>query len=219
MTPNQYITDNYTNIKSWLYNVTRGEKPHLYEDMVHEVIAIFLQHKKAQQAIDTGTARYFLVRIALNQWRSSTSPFHYQYRDSFLDYTEKESVDEEYNTDMDAMEKLAMLGLDDMYQGDEDERYQAIIIMLYHSMGSNYSAVGRHLGMQHTTIRKLYLRGLKNLKDKVTEQIKKLQNGTNNNIDDFTDIIDKWDILGSGSEQQAISVASQIFKTGYFNPS
>ena len=187
--------------------------------MVHEVIAIFLQHKKAQQAVDTGTARYFLVRIALNQWRSSTSPFHYQYRDSFLDYTEKESIDEEYDTDIDVMERLAMLGLDNMYTGTEDERYQAMIIMLYHSMGSNYSAVGRHLGMQHTTIRKLYLRGLNNLKNKVTEQIKTLQNGTNSNIDDFTDILDKWDILGSGSEQQTISIASQIFKTRYFNPS
>ena len=219
MTPNQYVSENYQNIKSWLYNVTRGEKPHLYEDMVHEVIAIFLQHKKAQQAVDTGTARYFLVRIALNQWRSSTSPFHYQYRDSFLDYTEKESIDEEYDTDIDVMERLAMLGLDNMYTGTEDERYQAMIIMLYHSMGSNYSAVGRHLGMQHTTIRNLYLRGLNNLKNKVTEQIKTLQNGTNNNIDDFTDILDKWDILGSGSEQQTISIASQIFKTRYFNPS
>ena len=219
MTPNQYVSENYQNIKSWLYNVTRGEKPHLYEDMVHEVIAIFLQHKKAQQAVDTGTARYFLVRIALDQWRSSTSPFHYQYRDSFLDYTEKESIDEEYDTDIDVMERLAMLGLDNMYTGTEDERYQAMIIMLYHSMGSNYSAVGRHLGMQHTTIRKLYLRGLNNLKNKVTEQIKTLQNGTNNNIDDFTDILDKWDILGSGSEQQTISIASQIFKTRYFNPS
>lgn len=219
MTPNQYVSENYQNIKSWLYNVTRGEKPHLYEDMVHEVIAIFLQHKKAQQAVDTGTARYFLVRIALNQWRSSTSPFHYQYRDSFLDYTEKESIDEEYDTDIDVMERLAMLGLDNMYTGTEDERYQAMIIMLYHSMGSNYSAVGRHLGMQHTTIRKLYLRGLNNLKNKVTEQIKTLQNGTNSNIDDFTDILDKWDILGSGSEQQTISIASQIFKTRYFNPS
>lgn len=219
MTPNQYITENYSNIKSWLYNVTRGEKPHLYEDMVHEVIAIFLQHKKAQDAVDSGTARFFMVRIALNQWRSSTSPFHYQYRDSFLDVPEYEAVEEEYDYSIDVMDRLGMMGLDDMYRGTEQEKYQALIIMIYHSMGSNYSAVGRHLGMQHTTVRKIYLRGLANLKQHVTNNINKLQNGTSNNIDNLTDVIDNWDILGGGTKQRTLSMASEIFKNGYFNPS
>ena len=95
MNPNQYIQENYSEIKKWLYNITKGEKPHLYDDFIHEVIMIFLQHDKAQQAIDSDTARYFLVRIGLNQWRSSTSPFHYQYRDSFKDVTIKEEVSED----------------------------------------------------------------------------------------------------------------------------
>lgn len=217
MTPNQYIEDNYNDIRKWLYNITKGEKPHLYDDFIHEVVMIFLQHKKSQEAIDTGTARYFLARIGLNQWRSSTSPFHYQYRDSFLDYTEKETETEEYDITLDVMEELVMMGLDTMYQGTQADRYEAIIMMLYFANGSNYSEVGRQLNMKHTTIRKIYLRGEAKLKQVIQDKINNLQNGIIEPNTDFTTLLNEWDIMGSNNIKSTISVASQIFKTKYFN--
>ena len=38
MTPAEFIDTNYTEIKKWLYNITKGEKRHLYEDFIHEVL-------------------------------------------------------------------------------------------------------------------------------------------------------------------------------------
>jgi len=215
MTPNQYITENYSEIKKWLYNITKGERSHLYEDFIHEVIMIFLQHDKAQDAIDSDTARFFLVRIGLNQWRSSTSPFHYQYRDSFLDYTEKEVEDEEYDVTTDVMEELIMAGLDEMYKGNSGDRYEAIMMMMYHANNSNYSLLGRQLGIPHTTVRKVYLRGLNKLKNKINNKIKQYKHGTIDNRN-ITDILSNWDGMGSDNEQQTLSLASEIFKTGYF---
>ena len=218
MTPEQYITENYSDIRKWLYNITKGEKSHLYDDFIHEVLMIFLQHKRAQEAVDTGTARYFLARIGLNQWRSSTSPFHYQYRDSFLDYTEKETEAEEYDVRLDIMEELAMYGLDEMYRGTESSRYEAIIIMLYHANGSNYSEVGRQLNMKHTTIRKIYLRGIEKLKTIINNRINRLKDGTIELNPDLTALITNWDIVGDHTFKSTVSMASQIFKTRYFDP-
>jgi len=209
MTPAEYITINYTEIKKWLYNITKGEKKHLYEDFIHEVILIFLSNHLSQQAIDSGTARFFLVRIGLNQWRSSTSPFHYQYRDSFLDFPDKEEVaDEEYDMTEDMLIEMLLDGLDKMYNGDA--RYEATIMIIYFSMGSNYSAVGRELNIPNTTIRKIVLRGI----DKLKQTIK--QNNDDDNNTNLNTQFSEWNMLGGSNYKPTLSMVSQLFKTKYF---
>lgn len=211
MTPAQYIDQNYSDIKKWLYNITKGERPHLYEDFIHEVIIIFLENKKSQDAIDTGTARFFLVRIGLNQWRSSTSPLHYQYRDSFLDYTEKEAAYEEYDETEDVLMEVIFRGLDKMYHGTEKHKYEAILITYYFNNNSNYSEVGRQLEVPHTSVRKIVLRGLTRLKEIIFNDVH------NGNYKLNTDIIDSWSANSSSASQQALSSASQLFKSKYFS--
>ena len=215
MTPDQYITENYENIKLWLRNVTQGNKQHLYEDLIHEVIMIFIQHDRAQDAVDTGTARFFLTRIALNQWRSTTSPFHYQYRDSYLDYPDywADNIEDEgeYDTTEDIMMDLVTDSLDTLYQGTSGERYEAIMIIMYYTMGANYSAVGRHLNIPHTTVRKIVLRGLTKLKKIIFNNI---QHG---NITHYSNSNGDWSLDSSGCQQQALSVASKLLKSRYFD--
>ena len=209
MTPAEFIDTNYTEIKKWLYNITKGEKKHLYEDFIHEVILIFLSNHLSQQAIDSGTARFFLVRIGLNQWRSSTSPFHYQYRDSFLDFPDKEEVaDEEYDMTEDMLIEMLLDGLDKMYNGDA--RYEATIMIIYFSMGSNYSAVGRELNIPNTTIRKIVLRGI----DKLKQTIK--QNNDDDNNTNLNTQFSEWNMLGGSNYKPTLSMVSQLFKTKYF---
>lgn len=216
MTLNEYVTENYENIKGWLRNVTRGEKQHLFDDLVHEVLNIFLTHPSSQDAVDTGTARYFIVRIALNQWRSGTSPFAYQYRDSFLDTDHSpEPVAEEYDVTLDILEEVVLQGLDEMY-ANEATRYEAIIIMMYHSQNNNYSAVGRTLNMPHTSIRKIYLRGIKKLKLIIQQHINEYRNGNIRNNTNVTELISNRDIMGGSAIQPAVSAVSQFFATKYF---
>ena len=209
MTPAEFIDTNYTEIKKWLYNITKGEKKHLYEDFIHEVILIFLSNHLSQQAIDSGTARFFLVRIGLNQWRSSTSPFHYQYRDSFLDFPDREdAAAEEYDMTEDILIEMLLDGLDKMYNGDA--RYEATIMIIYFSMGSNYSAVGRELGIPNTTIRKIVLRGI----DKLKYIIK--QNNDDDNNTNLNTQFSEWNMLGGSNYKPTLSMVSQLFKTKYF---
>ena len=209
MTPAEFIDTNYTEIKKWLYNITKGEKKHLYEDFIHEVILIFLSNHLSQQAIDSGTARFFLVRIGLNQWRSSTSPFHYQYRDSFLDFPDREdAAAEEYDMTEDILIEMLLDGLDKMYNGDA--RYEATIMIIYFSMGSNYSAVGRELNIPNTTIRKIVLRGI----DKLKYIIK--QNNDDDNNTNLNTQFSEWNMLGGSNYKPTLSMVSQLFKTKYF---
>lgn len=202
MTPSQYIQANYSQIKEWLYNITNGERPDLFEDFVHEVIIIFLDNKNSQQAIDTGTARYFLVRIGLNQWRSSTSPFHYQHR---LIHTEPINNDNissnDYDPTIDLNTEVMFEALNIMFESKK--RYEAYVIILYHSLGNNYSAVGRKLNLQATTIRKIYLRGIKTLKS--------IANGINN------DTNSSRDVHSNSTHLSSISRIVKIFETGYFS--
>lgn len=209
MNPSHYIQQHYDDIRKWLYNITKGERPHLYDDFVHEVITIFLEHKKAPIAIETGTARFFLVRIGLNQWRSSTSPFHYQYRDSFLDYSEKEAAYEEYDETGDRLTDIVFRALDEMYQGTEKTKYEAILITYYFNNNSNYSEVGRQLGVPHTSVRKIVLRGLTRLQQII------FKNDGNNKLTD--DIINSWSTNSSSSSQHPLSTVSQLFKARYFD--
>lgn len=214
MTPDEYITENYENIKKWLSGVTQGDRSHLFEDLVHEVIIIFLEHDKAQEAVDTGTARFFLVRIALNQWRSSTSPFARQNRDSYLDYDEQVlyNIEDtgEYDNTLDIATDAVTYALDDLYQGNNTDRYDAIMIIMYYSMNTNYSAVGRMLNIPHSTVRKVVLRGIKKLKNKIN-------NGKftdDNRID--THLSDIWGDDSRSDKQQTISMATQLLRTRYF---
>ena len=211
MTPAQYIEQNYTEIRQWLYNITKGERPQLYDDFIHEVMCIFLENKKSQLAIDTGTARFFLVRIGLNQWRSSTSPLHYQYRDSFLDYSEKETASEEYDSTEDVLMEVMFKGLDAMYNGTEKMKYEAILITYYFNNNSNYSEVGRQLDVPYTSVRKIVLRGLTRLKQIIFNDVH------NGNYKLNTNIIDSWSADSSSVSQQALSNASQLFKSRYFS--
>lgn len=212
MTVNEYVNSNYDNIKEWIYNTTRGEKKHLYDDFVQEIIMIFIQHPKAQESIDTGTARYFIARIALNQWRSGTSPFHYQYRNSFYDSPEYETETEvdEYDTTQDIQLKIIMDALDEMYN-DEKTKYEAIMMIMYYTNNSNYSAVGRKINIPHTTVRKIVLRGLTKLKKIIFNTIN--YDDTNKTNIDFNDY---GDINSSDFTQQTLSLSSQLIKAKYF---
>jgi DNA-directed RNA polymerase specialized sigma24 family protein len=109
----------------------------------------------------------------------------------------------EFNGEDDAIISELIRVLDTMYQSNK--RYEAYVIILYHTLNNSYAQVGRYLNMPPTTVRKIYLRGIKILKKQI--------NG--NNINSFN----QWDIHSSIAAQSSLSVVSQLFKTRYFEQS
>ena len=218
MTPSQYIESNYYLLKSEMYNITNGENDSLFEDFFHDCLEIFLNHPKAQEVTDKNAVKYFLVRIGLNNWRSKTSKFHYQYRREMVEMTDLIDIPaNDYDITIDVMTELLMFGVDRMYNLDEKSRYRVMVIVIYHSLGSNFSEVERQYGIARTTVREIYNSGREQLQVIINDLINELNNGTLHLSNDITQVDSNWSNIFGGNNQQTVSVASKLFRSNYFN--
>lgn len=161
-------TRQYDDIKRQIKNITKGEYPDLLDDFTQEVLLIFLENPRASELMVSGEYKWYIIRIALNQFRSSTSTFYYKYKKhKSIELTENIDMEEEnYDYEKDEAIELIMNGLDQMYKSFNDRhRYEAIIILLYYSTGESYTKLGKTLEVDRTTISKTFKRGIENLKE------------------------------------------------------
>ena len=218
MTPNKWVSDNYENIHKWLKATTRGKLPGLYEDFVHEIILIFLEHPKAQALVDKGEARWFIVRIGLNQWRSTTSPwakreFSHQWVQLFEDVELEES---EYNVEDDALIELMVGILDDMHLGDIEEYYMSMVVMVYHELNGNFSEMSRRLEIPRTSLSKVYKQAVQTIDERLKQKIKDLENGIITITHDAALVSERWSELSSTAKRKAGQVHARAVQRGFF---
>jgi DNA-directed RNA polymerase specialized sigma24 family protein len=76
----------------------------LSEELLHFCLEEFLKKKDCLAIVDSGGGRFYIVRILLNQWRSTTSEFFHTYRKHNDEITE-EYADEVYEEDPAFMER------------------------------------------------------------------------------------------------------------------
>jgi DNA-directed RNA polymerase specialized sigma24 family protein len=110
LTPNEWLTLNYSNLRQAAHNISNRDS--LAEDLLSECILIFLQKPNAQIIVDSGGALYFIVRIMLNQWKSTSSPFHKQYRRTYayeLDNEIAQSIEDNSELENAMMAELSTL--------------------------------------------------------------------------------------------------------------
>ena len=215
MNVTEYVSENYDNIRKWLYNVTKGDRPDLFDDFVHEVIVIFMEHDKASDVVRQGDARWFIVRIALNQWRSSTSPFHKIYRPKHSELLfDIPLVDEEYDVDLDIIVDLCVQILDEMHMGNLEEYYMSLVVMIYHTLDHNFSEMQRQLDIPRTSLSKVYNKAIETIKERLAIKIEQVKNGTINVNRDRDLIYDRWSLLCYRASVKANAVHSEAVKNG-----
>ncbi len=188
---NTWINENYDTIKGWLSNILKDEDQSVRDDLLHEILIIFMEHPTAEYLIENNEVRWFLVRVALNQSRSVTSYHHKLYKKHSYEYNENihDQPEEDYDQNKDDKIEKLLNCLDLMYKGTNTERYYAMLILLYITLG-NFSEVSRRLNIGRTTISKAYKEGLELLKLKHNEI-----NNTNIQLDNKTIKILKSKIL------------------------
>ena len=76
----------------------------LYEDLLNESILIFLEKDNVQDIVDSGGSLFYLIRIMSNQWKSTTSPFHRNYR-NYVELPENFDVVEQEVESTEELEK------------------------------------------------------------------------------------------------------------------
>ena len=76
-----WIADNYETVRDIAKVITKGRTPDC-DDLAHEVILAMLEadRTKMNDIVRSNGIRYWTVRLCLNNYRSSTSRFHYKYR-------------------------------------------------------------------------------------------------------------------------------------------
>ena len=174
---NKWITDNYKDLRKTLLNITHNDYEYV-DDLLHECIVIFIQHKKAIELVEKKQAKFFFIRIVLNQYRSTTSSFYKQFRKRNLTLNEDIKIDiendEEYDYDLDKLINLNINIIEELLKSDNAiERHYGIIVMLYFSNGHNFAEVARCLDIPRTTIRRQFDDAtkiiLKKMKEKRTD--------------------------------------------------
>ena len=165
---NKWITDNYDDLKNTTYNILGEDNYHEVDDLLHTCIEMFINNKNAESVVEKGQAKWFFIRILLNQHRSKTSYYHKTYRrNKSLDYIDEinnESLinDDEYDYDYDRLVSLNLDIIEDMLKSTEPkERYLAFIMMMYFSNDYNFAEVARRLEVSRSTIRRQFDEGVK----------------------------------------------------------
>lgn len=77
----QYLSANYEVLLDMAKTITKNRYPD-YEELTHIVCLILLEAdpERMQKIIAKKQMRYWCVRVMMNQYHSSTSPYHYTYR-------------------------------------------------------------------------------------------------------------------------------------------
>jgi DNA-directed RNA polymerase specialized sigma24 family protein len=72
------MNDNYSDLLEAAQKISRGDE--LAQELLHYALEQFLGREDVLQIVSSGGARYFIVRIMLNQWNSKTSYFYNNFR-------------------------------------------------------------------------------------------------------------------------------------------
>jgi hypothetical protein len=166
---NKWIDDNYSNILEWAQKAAQQHKD--YEDLAHYAILTFIENPRAAELVESGGARWFIVRILLNSSRGKKSEYYRTYRPRTEEFTEaKEIEDTPYDHDIDTLTEWIHGILEDMEHGDADQWYRAQIFQLCIKQDKlNFSKLARETGIPRTSIAQAYYECIDYVKNKLHE--------------------------------------------------
>ena len=141
MTFNEYLTQDYEALTQAADKITGNSD--LALDLLHYCIED-LSHKPNLQAIvDSGGARFYLVRMMMTQWRSQTGPFYKQFVKSHEDVELYDKPETEYEP-LDINKVNGIL--------DELNWYDRELFKLFAEGNHTYSSLSRETQIPRTSI-------------------------------------------------------------------
>ena len=142
----EFFKDNYDALSDAAKRISKGSP--LSEDLLSYSIEAFLFRKDVNEIIESGGARFFIVRILLNSWNSSTSPFYNIYRKQTTETIEEEHEEipeEEDFTDYETADKIKIFISSLPW-------YEKELWKMIHEEGHTLSSLARETGIPRTSI-------------------------------------------------------------------
>ena len=78
MSPEQFINQHYKDLQDAAKKISGNDS--LWEELLAYTLDEFLHKKDLQNILDSGGGRWFCIKILMNSWKSTTSPFFHTYR-------------------------------------------------------------------------------------------------------------------------------------------
>ena len=151
MTSNEFITQNYTSLRQKARRIMESPSKDQLDEFLHYVLEIFLKRPDVEAICQEGKPEAFILRIMLNSWRSTTSPYWVQYRKRGA-YSLEETQDEvdalpvEDNTDVIELAESVTEALNKL------EWYDQMLFKTFVDEGHTISSLAKATGIPRTSI-------------------------------------------------------------------
>jgi len=147
LTLETWLNHNYDHLALSARNITFGHE--LAEELLHYSLDELMHKSNLQEILDSGGATFYTVRIMLNQWKSTTSPFYRIYRqpsdeiqEGSLCYEDPAETEEEMSNKMKVIHK----------ELDKLPWYDRTLFEIFYQEGHTMSSLSRETGIPRTSI-------------------------------------------------------------------
>jgi DNA-directed RNA polymerase specialized sigma24 family protein len=158
---NLWTNNNYKHLLLSSRNITQNND--LSEELLHYSLEQLLEKPNLQEILDSGGANFYLVRIMLNSWRSTTSPFYKIYRGSQSNPDNYIFKDEEYVDNLENVDYIQQ-ELSQLHWYDRE------LFKIYINENHSVSSLSRATGIPRTSVSLTINRVRNYLKEKIKER-------------------------------------------------
>ena len=143
MTYSEYLEMDYKELVKAAKKITGNNE--LALDLLHYSICELSGKPKVQEIVDSGGARFYLLRVMVTQWRSNTGPFYLNYVNRAIELPEDvPDVRDEHNDEEDAMKVQKILS--------ELPWYEQTLFKLFVEGDHTYSSLSEETMIPRTSI-------------------------------------------------------------------
>lgn len=107
-----FVNENYLALSEAAKKISGNDV--LQEELLHYALDEFLRKKDVEAIVGSGGAKFYIVKIMTNSWRSTTSPFYYSYRKENIEFepyheTEGNEIAEEEDNTLEIADRAKQL--------------------------------------------------------------------------------------------------------------
>lgn len=168
----EYLKQEYESLAEMSRTITKGRHPD-WEDLLHICLVSIYEasREKIHGLITRRQLKYWLARMMMNQYNSSTSPYHYQYR-KHAERIRRATPDinswfEDTLPDQQARDELLQY-VDDQLK--ELPYFDRMVTKVYYHDGHSLNSLSAETGISRTTLFKALKRTREEIKKKYTER-------------------------------------------------
>jgi hypothetical protein len=164
LTVTDWCNRNYSKLLQAAKNISFNDE--LSEELLHYSLEQLLIKPNLEAIIDSGGGEFYVIRIMLNSWRSTTSPFYRIYRAhseqiDINSYLQENDIEDEGSTDTEHIIQSIRSELSTLYWYDQK------LFSLYANEGHTISSLARETKIPRTSISLTINRVRNHLKSKI----------------------------------------------------